>query len=88
MAVDYIIPGNVAVAREFDIPACPSVVSKPGLSLAVIVDVAIVISIFDGPVELVMRDVGIIHVMVTVTVARPAVVWVGGGGNSDQSDAN
>ena len=88
MAVDYIITGNVAVAREFDIPARPGVVSKPGLSLAVIVDLAIVISIFDGPVELVMRDVGMIHVMLTVTVARPAVVWVSGGGNGDQSNAN
>ena len=80
LSVDLVIALDVrALAGESDPPVSLGVVTVAGLLLAVVV----VVLILDSPVEVVVRDVGVIHVLPSVA---PAVGISGGDGN--QSEKN
>jgi len=79
LSVDLVIALDVrALAGEGDPPVSLGVVTIAGLLLAVVV----VILILDSPVEVVVRNVGVIHVLLAVGLVRV------GGDDGDQGEEN
>jgi len=69
-----------ALTRESNAPAGLGFITTAGLSLGIVV---VGLSILDRPIEVVVRDVGVIYVLPSVA---PAVGISGGDGN--QSEKN
>jgi len=79
LSVDLVITLDVrALAGESDPPLGIGVVTVAGLLLAIVV----VVLILDSPVEVVVRNVGVIHVLFTVGLVRV------GGDDGDQGEEN
>ena len=79
LSVDLVIALDVgALAGESDPPVSLGVVTVAGLLLAVVV----VVLILDSPVEVVVRNVGVIHVLLAVGIVRV------GGDDGDQGEEN
>jgi len=69
-----------ALAGESDPPLGVSVVTVTGLLLAIVV---VGLSILNGPIEVVVRDVGVIHVLLSVSLFVSL-----SGSDGDQSEEN
>ena len=79
-SIDNIVTLDVAVlARERNAPVGLGVVTATGLSL----DVIVVVVIHDSPVNVVVRDVGVIDGLLGVVLAVNI-----GGGNSEEGEEN
>jgi len=79
LSVDNIVTLDGALAGEGDAPVSLGVVSAAGLSLGVVV----VVIILNSPVNVVVRDVGVIDGLLAVRVAVR-----GGGGSGDEGEEN
>jgi len=83
LSVDNIVALDHALSGEGDAPVSLGVVTAAGLSLGVIV----VVIILNGPVNVVVRDVGVIDGLAAVRVAvRVAVRGSGGGGDEGEKN--
>ena len=79
LGVDNIVTLDPALAGEGNAPVGLGVVTAAGLSLGVVV----VVIIHDSPVNVVVRDVGVIDGLLGVALAVNI-----GGGNSDEGEEN
>ena len=79
LSVDLVVTLDPALAGESDPPHGVGVVTMTGLNLAEIV----VVIILNSPVNFVVGDVGVVHVLLSVRLAVNI-----GGGNSDESEEN
>ena len=79
MGIDEIVTLDHALAGEGNAPVSLGVVTAAGLSLGVIV----VVIILNSPVNVVVRDVGVIDGLTAVRVAVR-----GGGGGGDEGEEN
>jgi len=79
LSVDNIVTLDRALAGEGNAPVGLGVVTAAGLSLGVIV----VVIIHNSPVNVVVRDVGVIDGLLGVALAVNI-----GGGNSDEGEEN
>ena len=79
LSVDNIVALDHALSGEGDAPVSLGVVTAAGLSLGVIV----VVIIHDSPVNVVVRNVGVIDGLLGVALAVNI-----GGGNSDEGEEN
>ena len=81
LSVDLVITLDVrALAGESDPPLGVGVVTVAGLLLAIVV---VGLSILNGPIEVVVRDVGVIHVLLSVSLFVSL-----SGSDGDQSEEN
>jgi len=79
LSVDNIVALDHALAGEGDAPVSLGVVTAAGLSLGIIV----VVIILNSPVNVVVRDVGVIDGLAAVRVAVR-----GGGSGGDEGEEN
>ena len=75
LSVDNIVTLDRALAGEGDAPVSLGVIVFAGLGLGIIV----VVIILNSPVNVVVRNVGVIDVLLAVRI---------GGGNSDEGEEN
>ena len=86
LGVDQVIALDVGIAGESDPPVSLGVVVLALLLLAVVELLAVVVLILNLPVKIVVRDVGVVDVLLAVTSVRLFVSV--GGGNSGESQEN